>query len=99
MIAARSEPLVVRGATEDWAASDHWASSSKLNALYGDVSFQLAADCNPTLRDFLEYAAETTADFPYYIAERGFSGERGQVASKHANERAVVSPPQPASRI
>lgn len=78
-VAARCEPLVIQGATASWHAAHKWSSESALQSAYGELNFNLGAGAQFTLRGYLQYAAESTADYPFYIAERSFSGLHQQV--------------------
>ena len=83
----RPEPTVVHGVTEQWRGTDLWDSEAALLKNFGGVRMDLTSDLSMTVAEYLEYAARTTADFPYYIYEREFMGDSAKIAS------AFVAPP------
>ena len=82
-ICARETPVVVRGCTDVFRTT-RWSSAEKLVEHYGDVPFELAADVTLSLRDYVRYAAEAEADYPYYLVERRFEGERAALLQDYA---------------
>ena len=72
-------PLVVRGATSTWRAARRWASPAALCEHYGNIEFDSSGLSPLKLQNYLEYAQRTAADFPYYVVERVFAGERGEL--------------------
>ena len=82
-ICARETPVVVRGCTDVFRTT-RWSSAEQLVEHYGDVQFELAADVTLSLRDYVRYAAEADADYPYYLVERRFEGERVALLQDYA---------------
>ena len=82
-ICARETPVVVRGCTDVFRTT-RWSSAEQLVEHYGDVPFELAADVTLSLRDYVRYAAEAEADYPYYLVERRFEGERAALLQDYA---------------
>ena len=82
-ICARETPVVVRGCTDVFRTT-RWSSAEQLVEHYGDVTFELAADVTLSLRDYVRYAAEAEADYPYYLVERRFEGERVALLQDYA---------------
>ena len=82
-ICARDTPVVVRGSTDVFRTT-RWSSSSALVEHYGDVPFELAADVTLSIRDYVRYAASAAADYPYYLVERRFEGERAALLQDYA---------------
>jgi hypothetical protein len=73
----RTEPTLVHGVTRGWRGTDPWDSESTLIKNFGAVRFDLAADLNMSVAEYVAYGAHTRADFPYYIYEREYVGRRG----------------------
>eukprot|EP00964_Phaeocystis_antarctica_P125001 scaffold88635_cov64-Phaeocystis_antarctica.AAC.1 len=82
-ICARETPVVVRGCTDVFRTT-RWSSAEQLVEHYGDVPFELAADVTLSLRDYVRYAADAEADYPYYLVERRFEGERVALLQDYA---------------
>ena len=74
-IFAQGEPLVMHDATiMRTAAAPRWSSPAALSEAYGHLRFQLAGGLEITLAEYLDYAATSPADFPYYLVETSFKG-------------------------
>jgi len=71
----RTEPTLVHGVTRGWRGTDPWDSQSMLIKNFGAVRFDLAADLNMSVAEYVAYGAHTRADFPYYIYEREYVGD------------------------
>lgn len=78
-IAIRVEPTVVHGVDKSWGGTAKWDSEANLRKHYGNVHFDLAADLSMTVDQYVEYCAQNTADFPYYIYEREYVGDSAQL--------------------
>ena len=64
-----TEPRVVHGVTREWRGTDSWTSEETLVRNFGSVKFDVAPDVSMTVAEYCRYAAQTAADFPYYIYE------------------------------
>jgi len=80
-IMERAEPTVVRGVTAAWRGTDKWSNEQQLLAHFGDVRFDLSADLSMSVEEYLKYAEQTHADFPYYIYEREYVGDSARIVS------------------
>ena len=83
-ICARDTPVVVRGSGSSVLCTDRWSSAERLCEAYGEVPFEVAADVTLTMREYVEYAAEAEADYPYYLVERRFEGPRAALLQDYA---------------
>lgn len=83
LVAAR-EPVLVDGCTEGWPAAARWATADALCAAHGALRFELAAGVEMSLAEYAAYASGAAADFPYYLFERRFRGERGALLADYA---------------
>ena len=74
-------PALIPGVTEAWRGTDKWNSEARLLENFGDVQFDLSADLTMTTAEYLAYARQTQADFPYYIYEREYVGDSARIVS------------------
>lgn len=89
-IMERTEPTMVRGVTAAWRGTDKWSSEATLLENFGDVRFDLAADLSMTVQEYLAYAGQTKADFPYYIYEREYVGDSARYACEFDPARRIA---------
>ena len=72
-------PTAMHWPQAPWRAVERWSSEAALREHYGGLQFSLGPDVKLSLADYISYAQSTTVDFPYYICERDFSGEKASL--------------------
>ena len=73
------EPMVLRDTTSTWRAAQRWSSPGALCSHYGHIDFGSSGLPPLKLSEYIDYAQRTAADFPYYVVERAFEGERAML--------------------
>ena len=81
---ANGEPQLLPNAAASWRARQRWATRTALCGYYGSLRFRLADGVELALSQFLEYSAGADADFPHYLVETAFLGERAELLNDYA---------------
>ena len=74
------EPL---GIIDNWRGAERWRNADAISTYYGELEFEFA-DRTMSLREFVSYAASSTADCPYYLVGRSFAGAKAALLDDYS---------------
>ena len=85
-----NEPCISHNAASAWRAIERWSSPEALVAHYGSITFSLPSGTHMSLSEFLEYSRRADTDFPQYLVETSFVGERQELLKDYSQPAAFA---------